>query len=417
MELTDYIAPADITERGEGISRKKFLNNENSRYFDIYEMDTELGLTPQEAEIVREGKLPNGVKYISLKVDVPNGNYYVTFNNHDTTRYMTLVYNSPTATILPDAFRPLSTEAIVEILPKSDVRGSLTIKHEFLKQEYRDNPPHLEYDVYNEASEPVTNLQQLPVGSYTIIPKTLGGFRPERTRYQVNITEDNLNPEVEIRWFNIEDETQHPAELEVGITGEPSYSYKDKIEVTLTNKTTKEKFVAEFNMPENNITRISVNRGRYEVTTNLPENYDYVLYSSRANKGDKTQEQPDNLMIQEAYEYLEIELIKRTPAIEKTDTVLEINENVKDLGATYILEEVDELGRVINRYNSSRPKFINLNAEKYVLTVDEVPNGYIAVPRSKDVEIKEGTNSVDVNFYKKARYNIVNMVNGKDAAK
>ncbi len=307
----------------------------------------------------------------------------------------------------------------IEVTKKYPGTGSLTINTEFLNKKYNEEKPHITYKVYNANEELVENLKEMEMGTYTVIGEGPEGFRTEKASYTVDITPEKPNAELNVRWFNSNDETKNPAMIEVGFQGVPSYSYDQPIKVTFTNKKTNKETVLTFNMPKDNLQYTLLDRGVYSVKLDLKDGYDFIIYSSRTKGGDRVQEYPDSLLMQEASEYIEFELIKRAPNIEKTQNKLKIKEFVNGTeeavnGVTYKLVEKIEKGNPKYVFTTDKKEFINLQPGEYTLIVNDLPNGLMSVPREQVVKVAEGdANEAEVKFYSLANYTIKETIDGK----
>ena len=275
------------------------------------------------------------------------------------------------------------------LYPADQVKGSLKVDTEFETKDKNDKP-NVEYKLYDSRNKLVNDWTNLYTGDYTLRTEVQNGYRPERNEYKISITTEELNVTQKVRWYKLSEETRKNPIVEFGLGGAYASDYGKPVSVEFISKDNPS-LKYSVSIPIGKVKYDKIPVGEYEMNVKVDDDWDYIFYTRSGNDGDKSQGNPDEVIFTEAYNFIEIHLIKKEKPVYKTNYKLVINENGLD-GVTarpnYIL--VDSNDEV--RYRTNKAEFINITPGDYKLKVIGEPTGFTASPKEIDVKIVEVTN-------------------------
>ena len=365
---------------GNKITAEKIINLQ--KYFDVIDTQSEKNINATEAKIVGYYDEP-GYQEFTLDIPVLSGTYKVVAN-FDMAKYYIQNPVLELDAMYDDKQRQDKTKYMC-LYPADLVKGSLKVDTEFVTKD-EGAKPNVKYELYNSRGEFIEDWTNLITGDYTLKTWLQGGYRPERTEYNISITADNPNVIQKVRWFKLSEETRINPIVEFGLNGSYASEYGKPVTVTLTDKETG-KTLDPVKVPVGKVKYGAIPAGEYTMEIELDPGWDYIFFTDNGKGGDKSQGNPDEVTLTSAYNYIEIRLIKKEKPVYDTKYKLEITEE----GLTntvqrpkYALVDASDDTRY---YTTDKPEFINITPGKYKLYVDTEPTGFTASPKVQDVEI------------------------------
>ena len=392
----------------DGKTEKTYKLNNFSKYFDVIDTQTKEELTFKEAPVTGY-YAEDGYEERAFTLLVQSGEYRVV------PKFDLETYSVKDASVIIKSAEKekdvAGNSVYTNIKYAPTEKGSLEIETEFVTKKDTNNIDFI-YELYNERNERVDNLSELLQGVYYLRTWPQDGFRPENQEYKVVINGKNLNQKIKVRWFNMSEESERKNPLvEFGISGTAVADYKDDIKVKLVNIDTKKEYNVTLVIGKT-ITE-AIPNGRYKMTVDLKEGWDYNFFTDKGNSGDKTQGDPDEVAFTESFNYLELQILRKEKPNYETDYSLVIREKGLDANAKrpkYFLENTDKNKR---NYYTEDSSFINIEPGKYILYVDVEPSGYTANPKQQAVTISEDSNDpvyADIEYTKSSNKIKINSI-------
>lgn len=409
-EVLDDDGKPKQDENGNPVTAEKIVNLH--KYFDVIDADTGKNINATEAKIVGYFENPSK-RYQELTLDIPtaSGNYKLVAKFDMETYYI----ENPVLeleSIFDDKQRQDRTKYMC-LYPADNVRGSLEVKTEFVTKD-EGTKPNVKYELYDSRNELVEDWTNLLTGEYTLRTKIQDGYKPERESYKINITSKDPNVTQTVRWFKISEENRINSTVEFGVNGANAADYKanvkETIKVTFTNREDSNKTYT-VDIPIGKVHHELIPAGEYTMKVELENGWDYIFFTGKADIADRTQNNSDVVIFTQAYNYIELQLLKTEKPVYDTKYSLKINEEgLENVGARPMYKLVDAKNDR-RYYTTDKDEFININPGEYILYVDKEPLGYVADPKERAITISENKTEesvvVETNVkYKKATGNI-----------
>lgn len=409
-QVLDEDGNPKLDDDGNPVMGNKIINLQ--KYFDVIDADTGKNINATEAKIV--GYFENPPKrYQEITLDIPvlSGNYKL-IAKFDMIEYYIENPVLELGSMFDNKQRQDNTKYMC-LYPADTVKGSLEVETEFVTKD-ESTKPSVKYELYDSRDELVEDWTNLLTGEYTLRTWIQGGYRPEREEYKISITAKEPNVKHTVRWFKISEETRINSTVEFGVNGANAADYKsdvaDTIKVKFTNKEDSSK-TYEVKIPIGKVYHELIPAGEYTMDVELEGDWDYIFFTSKGNGGDKSQGNPDEVAFTEAYNFIELQLLKTEKPVYDTKYKLEITETGLESEKSrpkYALVDVNNDKRY---YTTEKSDFINLTPGEYILYVDKVPTGYVADPMKQKIVIEEVTDPATVPEAVKATVNYTKSTN------